>query len=326
MTTLTFQPRELADMYALKTLYEYVADSSKFDFEFLSSCWNEKAPANVQIVQDETQFMNAVRVYSDIRSYARTKNAVEIDISVLKSAAPAYTAAEKIALRKKLGINSDRPVVVLSYFYARELELHLLHQIKEIAIVYAVGDTTTSDFLKRDFKFRTKQEYPLTALAGYPIFAIETRGNLKDLYAVADASIVSSTMTESSGFMHNFVEATEGGPLFMMRPGRTRQYGYKHLVKSGVIRECSSYEEIVNQLVSFLRGFGGNSGHVAARLEHIQRTREKYLPVLADYLNHIFAGRRAPQSDLVIARAKKNGNKLVRITHPETDWEREMTW
>jgi len=148
------------------------------------------------------------------------------------------------------------------------------------------------------------------------VHIIDKYGVLKDYYAMANVAINAHNLQYTPS-LHNFVEATEGGPLFMVPSTKTAQYGYKQLVNAGAIVECKDLDDLVRKVEGFLRNFEDNTTVIEARARHLNLSRENYLPViLAKIMELIGEDIIPPESDLIITQF---GGR-VRLMHPESSW------
>ncbi len=259
--------RELADVYALRTLYDFLtADSAPYDVVFQ---WGEEGHERAKAVLKNCRRASkseladvVISVISDVSKPPREKKTLSIDIAILKNSVQPLTEQEKLELRAKYGIVSERPILVVGYADDSQKMNALSREVGEHAEVYLVGDPILKD---------------LPSEINAHVHVVNKWGILKDYYAMADVAINGRNLRESSATLHNFVEATEGGPLFMVRPGNTAQYGYKQLVAAGVIREFAEFDELVKALKAELAGGARSKIQSSeARAKHLQRTRAAY--------------------------------------------------
>jgi hypothetical protein len=310
-----FGQGELADSYALITLYDYIKESTAAQFAFPPIQENDRcknALAGVprwELNHREAQSLDLIiSTVSDVkRGGTKAKTNVDVDIAILKNCVLPMPEKEKAALREKYGIGNERPIVVVGYAdSSREVET-LVKKLSRHADLYLVGPTSLS---------------VIGAEHNDSVHAVRTWGVLKDYYAIADLAINAHNLEKNQKPMHNFVEATEGGPLLMVPPENTMQYGYHTLVDTKAIVECKNLADIISRAKRMLKEFQGNEAHNAARTAHLMRTRENYLPVIEAYIRQALGEDIAvPQSDLDVV--KSYTGTRVRIMHPETDWDIE---
>jgi len=316
MKTLTFYVKELADMYAMKTLHDYLQQKElPFQYEFMGRVPKHQEIFGMPIHPVQHDIENLVTVYSDVGGGSIGLNNLEIDISILKNAVQPITQREREALRQKYGISSERPVLVISYATGIESEMELIRACKDFATTIVMTDL---------FPFMNITDIP--EFEGNPYVKCVTKlGVLRDYYALADAAVNSNNLSHNFAELHNFVEATAGGPLFMVPSSRSQQYGYPQLVNRGVIRECQNSQMVISEVTQYLRTHRNHNRARNARARHLIETREMYLPVLEQYLLHTFMDGPKPESDLVertktIERRGKVERRGLRISHPQTDW------
>ncbi|RMF54925.1 hypothetical protein D6745_03740 [Candidatus Woesearchaeota archaeon] len=305
-----FQVRELADLYALKTLYDFLSEhlpenglnANLFFGGFINTERAREVLASSPTAEQLNSIDAVVGCYSDIGDCGD----LSIDISILKNSVAPLTDEEKTELRKKYDIPSDRPVLVIGYAdFSRELA-RIVEEASKFANVYLVGCVDVESLgLSKKAKRRVR--------------SVQKHGVLKDYYAVADATINAHNISPSSAPLHNFVEATEGGPLFMVPPSDTAQYGYRQLVSAGAIIECDDLDDLIGRVLAHLQHFSGNDYVLEKRAQHLRRTRETYLPVVVAQLRRMLGeDAEVPESDLKIV----NRGRGVRLMHPDTQWYR----
>ncbi|MBI5390099.1 hypothetical protein HZB02_01285 [Candidatus Woesearchaeota archaeon] len=228
---------ELADVYAQVTLYHYLKEARpNVELRVVGSGTNNERSREVlegipQQVEGKADL--TILCLSDITDSAQGKKVLSIDIALLKNSQLPYTLDAKEQLRKQYGVPSNRPVVTIGYPYqSHDLDL-LIAQIAPVAEVY-VMDTyygSLSPELQDHVHILTK------------------RGILKDYFAMADAAVWGCNLMESGSALHNFVEATEGGTLFLIQPSHDgKQYGFKALKRRGVIRAFERTKELRDAL------------------------------------------------------------------------------
>ncbi len=317
---IQFRAGELADAYALKTLYDYLAPkNNELDIFFWETPDFYKSEG-ILAKRRQNYALNAktdlyVGCYSDINNgFSKDLSAINpdakhlgIDISLLKNAVIPMTRSQKLRLREKYGINSEHPVVVVGYSdRAVNVLEKILGRLGGCANFYLVSVLHLNLGVPREMLKR--------------IHCIQGYGLLKDYYAMADMVLNGDNLfLKTAGMhMHNFVEATEGGPLFIITPPNTSQYGYNEMVSSKVIRAFNDFEELVKEALGYITNFRNNTRHVAARNKHLRKTRGEYLPVIREYIRYMAGfGRTRPESGL---RCWQPDINKLRIRHPETVW------
>ncbi len=307
---LVFHVKEIADLYALKTLYDYLDQKRKEDsldvrVFFGGSIDSARSREILQNAPTKDQLQSAsidavVSCYSDISCGGD----LEVDVCILKSAVVPMSKEKKAELKEKYGVKSDEPVLVIGHAFSSNEVTKVVEAASKYATVYLVGH-------------QKKDEYNLSPEAKAKVRVIIKYGVLKDYYAMADVAINAANLQDSSSPLHNFVEATEGGRLFMIPSSNLAQYGYRQLVKAGVIVECNDLDELVSRVQASLSDFAGNERVLEARARHLMQTRANYLPViLAKIMQQIGEDIDVPDSDLNITQR----GKRVRILHPDSNW------
>lgn len=311
-----FQARELADVYALKTLYDCVRGSlGDADLFFRGSVDDARSKEVLQgcKTQEESYGYSidssvrregglVITPVSDIGSYAGGSATLQVDITLLKNMAVPLSLEEKRMLRARYGVPQDRRVVVIGYASGTAQERDIIHSLPKDVTVCLVGNGNPR-LLETDRDVRV----------------VKKQGVLKDFYAMADAALNAHNLSASQSPLHNFVEATEGGPLFMIPSTNSAQYGYRELCRRGVVREGLTLDNIVEQLNAYLSN--PNRAEVTEkRRGHLEATRSRYVPVIVAY-SHVLLGdstSQIPQSDLKVTREGRG--QVVMLMHPETSW------
>ncbi len=302
MARVLFNSGELADIYALRTLYDYVASQS-LDVQLVFdgggrhghlSTRQEEVLRGVPI-SDSGRADLRVSTISDIRSGGRAGDLL-VDIAILKNCAVPLSEEEKRALRAKYSVPSDLPVVVVGFAYPSSELSDLVGSLQDRARIYLVGHADAP------------------GSANENVVVVAKHGVLKDYYALADAAVNAENLRHTSRPLHNFVEATEGGPLFMV-PSDCAQYGYLQLVRAGVIRECYSFKGLLEQLSAYLRN-PDRATHVERRSAHVAITRHAYLPVILSHIRNLLGQGQPLPSDLIV----ESGNFGTRLMHPDSRW------
>ena len=295
---------ELADAYALSTLYNFLEEinfPAKFSF-----CYKKFDSATKHVIEDLDyhDFLYhrglqplIVQGYSDISGKLVSKGQVSIDLAVLKSCAIPISEERRERLSK--------PVIVVGYSncanddHIRKIASQLCGDAK----IFFIGGVW--DFWVK--KLAEKGEVGI----------INEFGVLKNYYAIADVAIFGSNLIRNFAHLHNFVEATEKSPLFLLTPINQSQYGYKQLRDVGVVREFDSLDKLILGVKSYLAN--PNSEEVRrARQEHIMQTRVKYLPDIARFLGKILGINQEPLTSDLLVKIEDNGAKVFNI---ETAWE-----
>lgn len=297
---------ETAEAYATRTLYRYL---KKIKFEernnakiyFYGSDYYGILKG-MPFSEPTREDVVVVRVYSDIskRELDSLFN-LGIDISILKNCMLPMRDDEKENIRKRYAMKTKTPLVVVSYCNrATHTTLEeLAERLSPVSEVFMV------DLCSEIKNVSSGKIY----------------GNLRKYYAMADATINAKNLTECNSFLHNFVEATESGPLFMVPPTseKQKQYGYKELVEIGAIRECRNKNDLFARLFRYLnrpieRIIESKEEHRRKREKHILRTRERYLPIIENFLERIISEQRVMFADNLVIKTSHL------ISHEDSDW------
>lgn len=318
--SILLRPRELADIYALKTIYDYlITRDLNVDTSFYCY-WRDVGSKGEEILSQLPRFDSelvtdsvdlVLSSCSDIGSGSiqRYKN-LEIDICLFKNSVIPMTEREKYDIKLKYDINTKKPIVVISYVYLWDKHLcntkRLIKEFCDKSSLYLI-DICDSELESKKIPYKIRKK----------VNCVDIRGILKDYYAIADITIDGNyVVADDSRHLHNFIEATEGGPLFIIEPRRTTQYGYKALIKSGVIRKCIGIEDMIEKINEELNN-PTKEEHFKKRNAHLKKTREKYLPIIESYITHILFGSEKKTSNL---KESIINDTTIRLMHPETKW------
>jgi len=334
MVNVLFQPGELADLFALRTLYQYLK-KERPQFNCLFERGDELEDHLLRHYKGLPcidgwieKFKNGVSISSDVYDDSiAADNDLNVDISILKNCAQPMHSEKKAKLRQKYGIFTSKPVLVLSYIaYGHDIKpiCELLHAIADSAYVLISGDLTLVDILEYERVFAKQAHWAASSITATVIDSTE-KGTLRDYYAMADAAVNCANLAYNHDeHMHNFVEATEGGPLFMVEPNYTAQFGYAELKDLGVLRVSETTSDLIESAANFLHTFESNAAHHRKRTRHLMRARQKYLPFIVDCMDYLFTGSRdCPEEldDLEIDLKETDSGRQMRIEHVETHWK-----
>jgi hypothetical protein len=316
MDKVIFYPKELADLYALKTLYEYVQEQEPaLEIEFAGHVDSIRARtllkgATVKVHASTGAGEKMVGVSSDLTPANYGQDNIEIDASILKNCTKPVTYEEKHELRLKHNIRTNKPVILISYTEGTKKKT-----LENIADALAGPHTVIF------FGYDSHYIENITANKMQDVHRIPNQnGLLKEYYALADASINGHNLGLTTSPLHNFIEATEGGPLFMVPSANVNQYGYKQLVRAGAIKECTSLGDIIHQVKNYFSQYRPLEV-AAARNAHISTTRKKYLPVILDHIKQMSGQNMVMRKhDLNVHVKLEEGRKITKISHPETNW------
>jgi hypothetical protein len=258
-------------------LHDYlIKENLGMDLSFHGDVWDRRE-TNVLSGIKRTRKVEPdllIGIYSDYttnfaaaKDYAETSPYLQIDASILKNCTVPLTKKEKNVLKRKYKVNTEEPIVVVGFAdYNLSEVTDFIHSTYKFSQIYVVADTTKEDL---DISKKEKKKVKI----------VKKWGILKDYYAIADLAINADNLEETTEALHNFVEATEGGPFFLVPPTNLDQYGYKEMVELGLIKAYEDRDALLYGVQVFLKNFEGNKNHVQKRRKHINQIRKKYLPV-----------------------------------------------
>lgn len=330
MKKLIFSPYDgFADVYTMNTLYDFLV-SREFKAELvyeshrlkvLCPCENKlnklieligKRRTDEEFSRDISDII--LKGHSDINegSGGLQNRRITIDHSILKNCVKPLTEDERKQLREKYKVPSDKPVVVLGCHTTsgnEDLAHQVMLKLKEETRAYVVGST-----------YFVQKNIP------QGITVVCEQGVLKDYYAMADISLMIDNLGDKKyqETLHNFIEATEGGPLFISKPYDKKQFGYKQLLELGVIKSANGEEDLVAKIKSYLANPNGEELREKRR-KHLEKCREIYLNDLLRILNRLFnfSEEKCTSNLMVYFVDNMHSKTNLRIVHPETYWEYE---
>ena len=324
-----------ADIYAFATLYEFLIKNN-FEADFKVSPSGGKRGADfknfvermvgvdtrLEVLPNYTahyhpeKFDIIFKSYSDL-PLTLVSNELAIDLSILKNCVKSSSKEERMELRKKHNVPLEEKVIVLGFPGHCVYDVSLLRKvISELffeAKMYLVGTTNFPKYLPEEAYSLVKNVYSRSGL-------------LRDYYALADVSLIHKNIGESDDSLHNFVEATAGGPLFLVKPQNSTQYGYKQLVQRRVIQEAENTEHLIKKVKQYLQN--PEEEYIREqRKQHLEKSRELYLTDLMRLLNKLLRISDEPLqsdlqfiSDMYSPSRKKIYLDRLRIIHPRTVW------
>lgn len=313
---IVFEPQELADVYALKTIYDYLKESEferrkEVEIYFRTSGKNTLSSifkgCNLNERSCELGTSLYVQTYCDFKHKEHDAKNLLIDIAILKNCALPMSKEEKNKAREALGVRTELPILVISYaknnntFFVDKL----INENKDFSEIYIIDGPYQGDM-------------------GNNVHLINIWGMLRGYYAIADVAVNGANLFESSKFIHNFVEATEGGPLFMVPPEEKyrRQFGYKELSDLEVIRNMERSKDLTAKISRYLNRpieqiRKEKEEHCNRRAEHIMQTRKKYLPIIESEIEKMLNNESSMSGELWI---RNEGNGRI-IQHPDSWWK-----
>ncbi|HIH24310.1 TPA: hypothetical protein HA251_04720 [Candidatus Woesearchaeota archaeon] len=313
--------RELADLYGLLTLHDYLA-SREQDVEFVFRAdlgfpryrellcdrpsIDRYADFNMQgdLLPDPTLIITP---YSDLVPSLDTEMRFYFDIAILKNAVMPQAPDAKTLLREQHGIASDRPVLLLARPEQEEaLANNVAKALRNDARVILYGDADYTP--PRDVRRNCEVIYG--------------HGLLAEMYALADAAIDCHMLAPMNRSLHNFVEATAGGPLFAIAPTHGGgQYGYRDLITAGAIREFQTVPDLIGALRTYVNDSSDALKIAARRTAHLVGTRDRYLPVAHAVMRNLLGRKtKVPASDLEAGVCSMS--PTVTVLHSESGWRR----
>ncbi len=311
---IVFEAEELADAYALKTLYDYLKERNFEEKTGVGVCFDQFGlkpyssilkGCNLDESFSDSSTSLYVKTYSDFSGRNHAGQSLFIDISILKNCALSKRDNLKNKLREIAGIKTTLPVLVVSYANIDNVVVDkLINENKEFSEICIMDGPYMGDM-------------------GNNIHLVNIFGVLREYYAIADVAVNARNLNKSGNFLHNFVEATEGGPLFMVPPNKERQkqFGYKELSDLEVIRNCKTADDLTAKISKYLNRpikqiRKEKEEHCNRRTEHIMQTREKYLPIIESEIEKMLAGEYSSSGELII---KNQGSGRI-LQHPDSWW------
>jgi hypothetical protein len=315
-----------ADVYAFATLCKYLLENNfKEEITVVYNNQEQASTFSRRVGKSSIRFFHILDYskyqdtdiylggYSDVIGSGLSN--LHIDLSILKNCVKPLNEDERKQLRERYEIPLEEKILVIgcpSYSSQKGLGNDIVKLAKSCsdAEVYLVG---------------TSELGRLEELA--PLRRIETRGVLRDYYAMADAALINCNLRKGGNYLHNFIEATEGGPLFLVKPSNTAQYGYKELVEQGVIRELENSNCIIHNVNEYLNSPRGEEIRESRR-QHLELSRRKYLKDLHSLMNKILGKEHAPfESDLELEFHRRHYDQfdILRVIHPETSWSQNYS-
>lgn len=317
--------RELADLYGLLTLHDYLAPREPdIDFVFRADLGfaryrellrDRPSIGRYDDFDDRGTLLPDPKLiitpYSDLVPNLEREMRFYFDIAILKNAVLPPTPDTKQLLREQHGITSDKPLLLLARPEHEEtLASKIAKALRDDAhvVIYGDADYTPPRDVKRNCDI------------------IYGHGLLAEMYALADAAIDCHMLAPMGVPLHNFVEATAGGPLFAIAPKHGGgQYGYRELIAAGAIREFNNLQSLVRALHAYLNDPSDAPKIAARRAAHLERTRNQYLPVAHAVMRNILGRKtKVPKSDLEAGVCSLS--PTVTVLHPESAWRRFETF
>ncbi|MBT6690153.1 hypothetical protein HN903_03700 [archaeon] len=313
MKKVLLHTRELSDVYALKTLEDYLVENTR-DMEF---CFNGgtiggarerevigKSPfAKIEEKRDLGIFtLSDLSVPYDLKK----TNSLGIDTALLKNFTQPLSLTEKRKLRVKYDLESDLPIITIGYAsYDEELLKKFVTSFyKRSKIILVASYMDTGNFSK-------------TARRSLRI--VKREGVLRDYFSMADINLSGYHFGRNAATLNNFVESSEGGPFFIFDPANKGQYGYKELVASNNIREHDSFDSIMERVSDYIKNLDYETAvkHKQTYARHIYRTRQEYLPQIADSIIALAHGKK-PSLPKGSGLDLKTGISHAAIMHKDT--------
>lgn len=319
---IALRVREMADAYALETLYHEMKPFFPNDNIYFSvknrahnntkdvaerypyiahgdySLHHSKPNLVVQVMSDTTEDLSRYEL-----GPCRT---LVIDAALLKAMRKLPSPKQLKKIKKEYNLDKEqRPIAVMGWIpykegkrAAKKLILSLIPDVRFVATPDRNGYPT--------LKYMKLKEDELAHIT-----EIEGTGHLSKLHAISDISFSGYNARKHGGRLNNFYEQSQGSPFFLAPTANTKQYGYKNLVEQEIVRPCKNIEDIIEQSTTFLKQLKANpeikKQHRKKWLAHRNKTRHEFLPKIFDRINWIL----------------NSGNKkeIFTYVHPESDWD-----
>ena len=317
---IALRVNEIADAYALETLYHEIKDEFKDDNVYFSPSYGWQAVKDIlrkypQIPNYESGLYSSkpdlvIQAHSDrtedLSRYERGPfRTLAIDISILKACKNLPTPRKCEQIKQEYDLkNKEKPLAVLGM--ANSVEKFIEPQKKLVQKIGQHAHIAVSDsfkMLQRSWDLNEEELKNLTEISGH--------GHLAGLYAVADLAFCANNLIKSRGRLNNFYEQAQGGPIFFIPSENTKQYGYNKLVDMELIRPCSNLDDIMGQSQSYIEEFKGNpkkmkNQHRRKWLAHQKKTRAKFMPQISEHIKYLLGSGKA--------------KKMFTFIHPDSDW------
>ena len=298
--------RELSDTYALKTLEDYVTKNNtdiNFVFNADKSSREKEVIGNSHYAEFSYLYDLALIPLSDLlvaSSRIPSKKILGIDTALLKNCAEPIDHNKRKELRTQYDMQSELPIITIGYAHDDldnvERIVSKFHKKSKIVVV---------DSYRKQFD--------------HPVRAVEEVGALKDYYAMSDLNLSGKHFSKYKESLNNFVESTEGGPFYIIKPKKTGQYGYKELVSSGNIKEFHFLSYLIRDIEKYIKNFNPDITlkHHQSHSLHISQTRSEYLPQILDIITSLANGQNP--SPLKHSNLKLRHKKdYIEILHKDT--------
>ena len=330
---ISLRAGELADAYALKTLYNELKSIFPNDHLYFSLAPRSGIPPEIfegypvlkhGIIQPDYELNKSkpsmvIMVRSDTtedlpRLEGGKYRTLCIDASLLKAMRPlpSNERCHEIKERYKLdGI--ERPLITLGWlgYYNKSIETVSKQKKRQteklISLLAERAHLITTPGRCNDSSLET---YDLSRETLSNITDVPGWGHLADLYAVSDVALSWANFWKCGGNLNNFYEQTQGAPFFLVPTKNAKQYGYNEFVGQGLVRPCKDLEEITQKIIEFLDELGNNpqikENHRQKWITHREKTRENYIPKISERI------------DWILNSGRKS--EVFTYVHPESDW------
>lgn len=299
MSSIVLCAQELAEFYALATFYDlahqyYAQQGITVGFSTLGKTARFCLGQDYPVVSG---CANSIEVgcYCDVG----TSGDISVDISLFKNFQKPLRDTDKELLRKRHSVSVNAPVVTIGHANYQPGLDELLSHLANHAQVYVLGQVASC--VQKDHD---------------NIQYISQYGVLRDYYALADVSIDASTLLPNVNPLHNFVEATLGGPVCMLQPYNINQYGYLELVQAQAISVSSTVDVLGQKVIELLSDSQRRAHIMHSRACHIRSARLEYFPVICSLIDkQLGLGDLLPSNlELLL-----NGDRYI-LKHPASDW------
>jgi len=315
---------EIADAYALETLYNEMKDVFPDKNIYFSVHCNADTPRKMlekypllekghiqpdyKLVKSKPDLVVMVGsdTTEDLSRYEKGPfRILVIDAPLLKAMKKFPVPGQLRKIKKEYGLeNLQKPLAVMGWLpHGKDGE-----KAKKLitSLIPDVHFVVTPD--RKGFpalKYMNLREEELASVT-----EVEGIGHLAKLSAIADVSFSGWNLAKRGDRLNNFYEQSSGGPFFLTPTANTKQYGYKELVKQGLVIPCVDIEDIINQSTAFLEQLKQTpelkNQHKKKWLAHRNKTRRKFLPEIFDRIEWLLQSRKKPQ--------------IFTYIHPESDW------
>jgi len=335
---IALRVHEISDSYALETLYHELKKAFPEDNLYFSCNTDKTARAIVSkysllekgnIQPDYKLYFSrpglVIQVMSDTtEDLARYESGpfktLCVDVSLLKAMRVLPSPSELKRIKKQYGLEAIDESLATMGWLSMHQTLGMDNEAKKIVesekvesarLIRSIAKTAHLIVTPPRCPYPSLKYYKLGRQTLSNITEVAGFGNLAKLYAVADVAFSGHNLRIHGGRLNNFFEQSQGGPVFMVPPKNTKQYGYREFVEEGMIKPCKNVEEIIKEGTEFLQELESKpelkARHRQKCLAHRRKTRKQFLPEIFERIRYLLESGEEKQ--------------VYTYIHPESNWE-----